>query len=129
VQTTEPRACSFTALGFLLLSLQAARRSRALCLTSLVRRDDMSQHLPWSVVVAYAVYAIFAAQQKFCIRDFKGASHAYYLLLGYFGFFTSVFGIGFLIYYGFQTVWWAPLVLFALGLLVYIHSHPTGWLI
>ncbi len=37
VQTTEPRACSFTFLGFPLISLQAARRSPALCLTSHVR--------------------------------------------------------------------------------------------
>jgi hypothetical protein len=80
----------------------------------------MSEHLSWSVVVTYTVYSIFAAQQKFCYRDFKGASLGYHVLLGYFGFFTSLFGVGFLIYYGFRTTWWAPLVLFSLGLLVYI---------
>jgi hypothetical protein len=37
-----------------------------------------------------------------------------------FGFLTSLFGIGFLIYYGFQTTWWAPLVLLAFGLLIYM---------
>jgi hypothetical protein len=85
-----------------------------------VRQHDMSEHLPWPVVVTYAVYAVFAAQQKFCYRDFKGASIGYHALLGYFGFFTSLFGIGFLIYYGFRTTWWAPLVLFSLGVLIYI---------
>jgi hypothetical protein len=80
----------------------------------------MSQHLPWPVVVTYAVYSIFAAQQKFCIRDLSEASPGYSLLLSYFGFFTSLFGVGFLIYYGFQTTWWAPLVLFAIGMLIYI---------
>jgi tetratricopeptide (TPR) repeat protein len=42
VQTTAPRACSFTALGFPLISLHAARRSRALCLTSRVGHSCMS---------------------------------------------------------------------------------------
>src|SRR6266511_1954084 len=80
----------------------------------------MSRYLPWPVIVTYCVYAIFAAQQKFCIRDFRGRSQGYYLLLGYFAFFTSLFGVGFLIFYGVRTTWLASLVLFALGLLIYI---------
>jgi hypothetical protein len=34
VQPIAPRACSFSASGFFIISLQAARRSRALWLTS-----------------------------------------------------------------------------------------------
>ena len=80
----------------------------------------MSHHLPWSILVTYCVYAMFAAQQKFCIRDFRGSSRGYYLLLGYFAFFTSLFGIGFLIFYATRTSWMASLALFAIGLLIYI---------
>ncbi len=80
----------------------------------------MTRYLPWTIIVTYCVYAIFAAQQKICIRDFRGRSQGYYLFLGYFAFFTSLFGVGFLIFYGFRTTWWASLVLFALGLLIYI---------
>lgn len=80
----------------------------------------MSPHLPWPIVITYCIYAIFAAQQKFCIRSFKGGNQIYNLILGYFAFVTSLFGIVFLIFYALRTTWWAPVILFILGLLSYI---------
>jgi hypothetical protein len=69
--------------------------------------------------VTYCIYAIFAAKQKFCISHVQGRSIGFHLLLGYFAFFTSLFGIGFLIFYGVRTTWWSPIVLFAIGVLIY----------
>ena len=80
----------------------------------------MSYHLPFSVLITYGIFAVFASQQKFCLRDFRGSNQSYKLALAVFATLTSLFGIGFLVYYGFHTTWWAPLLLFAVGLLVYI---------
>jgi len=85
----------------------------------------MTESLPWSVIITYCVYASFAAFQKFCVRDFRGRNEGYRMALGFFAFLTMVFGIGFLVFYGFSTVWWAPIVLFVFGILAYI---PLGFL-
>lgn len=85
----------------------------------------MTDSLPWSVIIIYCIYASFASFQKFCIRDLKGQSETFGMVLGFFAFFTMLFGIGFLIFYGFSTAWWAPIVLFFFGLLAYI---PLGFL-
>jgi len=85
----------------------------------------MSEDLPWTVVVSYAILAVFANQQKFCVREFRGASKGYELALGYFMAATSIFAIGYLIVYGFKVSWWAPFVLFAGGAIAWI---PTLFL-
>lgn len=61
------------------------------------------------------MFAVFAAQQKFCIRDLKSRSLAYDFALTYFSFATAVFGFGYLICYGYKIAWWAPFVLFAIS--------------
>ena len=79
----------------------------------------MPSQLPLNVVIPYAVLAIFAAQQKFCLQEFRGGSLKYELMLGYFMAATSMFGIGYLIAYGIMVCWWAPIVLFLIGLLAW----------
>ena len=86
-----------------------------------VRRQVMSRYLPLPVLVTYCVYAIFATQQKFCIVEYRNRERrlGYYLLLGYFAFFTWLFGLGYLVFYGFRTTWWPPLVIWTVGYLIY----------
>jgi len=80
----------------------------------------MFDYFSWEIVGLYIAYSIFAAQQKFCVRDFRGSNQLYRLALGYFAFLTMVFGLGFLIYFGLKTAWWTPFILFVGGLLAYL---------
>lgn len=83
----------------------------------------MSDVLPTSVLVIYGIFSVFAAFQKFCIRDFQGQNIVYKNILSLFSLLTSLFGVSFLIFYGFEKVWWAPFILFGVGLLAFI---PLG---
>ncbi|MCX6968204.1 MAG: hypothetical protein NTZ46_10600 [Verrucomicrobia bacterium] len=81
----------------------------------------------WKVAVVYAIFAIFSAQQKFCLKEPK--KDVYYIILGYFSILTSMFGMFFLIYYGFRTIWWHPFLLFGLGMIAYLpFSVIETWL-
>jgi len=79
----------------------------------------MNHPLPWSVIIIYCIYVAFATFQKFCIQEFHGRSEIYKFILSFFALITSVFGFGFLIYYGVKTVWWAPFALFGIGVTAY----------
>jgi hypothetical protein len=87
--------------------------------------EYIAKNLPWPVIIFYSVYSAFSAFQQFSVRDFRGRSEIYRLILGYFCVATTIFGIAFLVYYGFQTVWWAPFGLFVIGLFAYI---PLGFI-
>lgn len=80
----------------------------------------MSEILNWPLIITYSLYSSFSAFQKFCVRDYKGHSEFYKNILATFTFITQIFGLVFLIYYGFQTTWWSPLLLYGLGLLSYL---------
>lgn len=96
---------------------QPSRRAQA-WLTCNVRQNSMSPELPWSVVCLYATLAAFSAEQRFCIREFRGRSRLYGLLLGYWAGATMLFGVGYLVAYGMRVKWWAPFILYGIGLLV-----------
>ena len=82
-------------------------------------QKSMSQHFPLSVLVTYAVFTFFAYKQKNYYINFEGASQVYSICLGILAFFAVFFGVGFLIFYGFRTTWLAPLILIAVGLVMY----------
>jgi len=79
----------------------------------------MGETLPWNIVLVYCVYVAFATFQKFCIKEFRGQHEIYKAVLSLFALLTSIFGVGFLIYYGYKTIWWAPVSLFGIGVLAY----------
>jgi hypothetical protein len=59
----------------------------------------MTEALPLHIIIAYSFYAFFAAEQKFAIQEFRGRNQAYYNILMLFMAVTSLFGIGYLVYY------------------------------
>lgn len=77
------------------------------------------------MVVPYALLSVFATQQKFCVRDFRGSSQLYALALGYFMAATTLFALGYLVAYGIKVRWWAPFALFAIGLIAWIPTLFT----
>lgn len=85
----------------------------------------MSDALPLNIIVGYSLFAFFAAEQKFAVRDFRGNNQVFYTVLIIFMSATSIFGIGYLIYYALSVAWWAAVVLFFIGLLVFV---PLGFI-
>jgi hypothetical protein len=80
----------------------------------------MTDALPLQIIIAYSFYAFFAAEQKFAIQEVRVRRQAYYSILMLFMAVTSLFGIGYLVYYAFIVSWWAAIALFLIGLLAFL---------
>lgn len=76
----------------------------------------MTDALPWAVVITYCLYSMFIFYQQLHAKNFRGDSQIFLSTLVVSGFTGMLTGLMFLVYYGFMVVWWAPFVLFGLGL-------------
>lgn len=79
----------------------------------------MLKAIPIPLIIAYSFFAYFAYYQKLHFRDFHGRSQNFRAFLMLFTFASSLFGMGFMIYYAFTVKWWAPVVLFCVGLVTF----------
>ena len=55
--------------------------------------------------------------QQLHLKNFRGASKIFELILSIFAFVGMIVGFAFLIYYGYKVTWWAPVIIFIIGLL------------
>jgi len=75
----------------------------------------MGESLPISLAVVYiAFFGFLNTHQRHATR-FEGASRAYHMALYGSLILGSLVGLGLLIYYGVQTAWYWPIVLFLIG--------------
>ena len=65
----------------------------------------------------YCLFGTFVYYQQLHFKTFKGASIVFELILSVFAFVGMIVGIAFLIYYGYKVTWWAPIIIFIIGLL------------
>lgn len=75
------------------------------------------ESLSWMSVLFYCQFEIFVYYQQLHVRDFQGASKVAELILSLSAFAGLITGLVYLIYYGWTVVWWAPIVIFVIGLL------------
>ena len=68
-----------------------------------------------SLIISYAVFSFFGFYQKLHIKNFKGASQAFLLVLNLFTLTARVFSVGFLLYYGYEVSWVESAVLLGVG--------------
>jgi len=61
--------------------------------------------MPISLIVSYTIFSFFGFYQKLHIKNFRGSSQGFLLALNLFTLIATLFGIGFLIYYGFSVSW------------------------
>lgn len=80
----------------------------------------MTDALPIHIIIAFSFYSFIATQQKVAIQLFRGRSRGYYHILMMFMAATSLFGIGYLVYYAFTVAWWAAVALFIIELLAFV---------
>ncbi|KAB7619454.1 hypothetical protein [Alkalilimnicola sp. S0819] len=72
--------------------------------------------LSWPSIAFYCAFGIFVFYQQLHLKNFRGGSEVFGLLLGLSAFLGMLAGFAYLIYYGWNVVWWAPIVIFVIGL-------------
>ena len=83
------------------------------------------QTLSWSSITAYCLFDIFVFYQRSHVKYFHGASQTFYQALNISAIAGMLTGSAYLVYYGWSVVWWAPVVIYIVGLLA---SLPGGLL-
>lgn len=74
------------------------------------------QTLSWPSIAFYCLFSIFVFYQQLHVKNFQGASQSFALALNISAFAGMLTGFAYLIYYGWSVVWWAPIVIFVIGL-------------
>jgi len=78
----------------------------------------MPDSMPLSLVIAYLAFFGFLNTHQRHSSRFEGASQIYHLALNISLFLGVLVGLGLLIYYGYLTTWYWPIVLFLIGSLI-----------
>jgi hypothetical protein len=81
--------------------------------------DQVFGVLSVRLLIVYSIFTNFSYYQKTHASNFHGSSQTAQLLLTVFALTSMIFGLGFLIYLGFITKWWAPFVLGGVGMLTF----------
>jgi hypothetical protein len=64
----------------------------------------------------YCLFGIFVFYQQLHARNFRGASQSFALALNVSALLGMATGLAYLVYYGWSVVWWAPIVIFIIGI-------------
>lgn len=73
--------------------------------------------LSWPSIGFYSLFAIFVFYQQLHVKDFHGSSQGFALALNVSALLGTLTGLAYLVYYGWHVVWWAPIVIFVIGIL------------
>ena len=76
------------------------------------------QTLSWPSIASYCLFGIFIFYQQLHVKNFRGASQAFALALNISAFLGMLTGMAYLIYYGWSVVWWTPVVIFFIGIII-----------
>ncbi len=77
-------------------------------------------------ILFYCFFVLFVYSQQEHLRNFHGSFKKFGIILSIFSSLGFYIGIVFLIYYGFKTVWWAPLILLIFSILIIICTWILG---
>lgn len=73
--------------------------------------------ISWISVLFYALCGIFVYYQQLHVRDFRGGSQVFLALLQLSVIAGGTTKVVYLMYYAWKVVWWAPLLIFPIGVL------------
>lgn len=79
-------------------------------------RKNQSPHAITFLAV-YCAFSILVFYQQLHVKNFRGASQAFALALNISALVGMLTGLAYLVYYGWSVVWWAPIVIFVIGIL------------
>jgi len=69
-------------------------------------------------ISCFCMFSTFVYYQQLHARDFRGESQLFLFALSIFAFVGMVVEVGYLVYYGWHVVWWAPFAILAISLVV-----------
>jgi hypothetical protein len=71
----------------------------------------------WPSISFYCLFGIFVFYQQLHVKNFQGANQTFALALNISAFAGMLTGLAYLLYYGWSVVWWAPIIIFFIGLI------------
>jgi hypothetical protein len=74
------------------------------------------QTLSWISIAFYCLFGVFVFYQQLHANNSRGAGQGFALALNVSACAGLVTGIAYLVYYGWSVAWWAPIVIFFIGL-------------
>ena len=80
--------------------------------------------IPVRLIISYAVFSFFLFYQQLHLKNFQGASEAFGAALGIFAFVGMIYGLGFLIYWGYKISWLQAGILFAIAFAIKLVWFP-----
>lgn len=75
------------------------------------------QALSWPSIGFFCLFGIFVFFQQLHAKNFRGSSQGFALALNLSAFLGMLTGLAYLVSYGWHVVWWAPIVIFIIGIL------------
>ncbi len=84
----------------------------------------------WPSILFYCLFSAFLFYQQIHMKNFQGASQYFLLALNISVLAGTVTWFAYIIYYGWTISWWAPFVIFVIGLvfmqLVFLLERVVG---
>lgn len=75
------------------------------------------QALSWPSLGFYCFFSTFVFYQQLHAKNFHGSSQGFALALNISSILGRLTGFAYLGYYGWQVIWWVPVVIFGIGTL------------
>jgi hypothetical protein len=75
------------------------------------------QIISWLSVFYYCLFGVFVFYQQLHLRNFRGSSKGFEIVLSLSAFAGTITGLSYLVYYGWSVAWWAPIPILLVGLL------------
>ena len=70
------------------------------------------------LIITFSIYSFFVFYLQKWSTIFRGGSLGFKLFIDWFMIFATIYGLAFLVYYGYKVDWTAPLALFGISLLI-----------
>lgn len=80
--------------------------------------------MPITLFVSYTLFSLFGFYQKLHIKNFKGGSQGFLFILNLFVLVATLYGLGFLLYYGYSVSWIQAALLFVVSLAIQFVWFP-----
>ena len=80
--------------------------------------------IPWLLLIAYTMLTFFSFYQKLHIKNFRGESEVFLMILNIFTLIATVFGLAFLVYWAWKVSWTQAFMIFIIAFLVRVLWFP-----
>jgi hypothetical protein len=104
-------------LGWILQIQVITERGNVPLWRNLIESSALAQtiNLPLGLIISYTVFSFFLYYQRLHVKIFQGSSEAFGAMLGLFALVGTIYGLGFLVYWGYKISWIQSGILLAIA--------------